>query len=469
MSLVTRNVEGAAASRAHNGQMAAWLPGLLSAIVLGAGQWANRQYLKGIFFFLIGMSGAAAEIATGNYISMEGGFRFRGNGGFFLKGIWGLLTLGTHPRKMGLSGLTDGDHSIVLMANGIIALFFIMLLFLFYVWNIYDAARTRRLLNETGVQRSSLHDLRRLWESMYAYIILSPTAVLMLFVCVLPIVFGVLIAFTDYSRGNTPPTKLIHWVGLDNFATVTQVFSWMHTFVGVLLWTFVWAILATVTTYFAGFFQAVLLNDSSVKFKKLWRSIYILPWAVPAMISALVFKSMFNGQFGPVSQFLMDIGLMSERIYWFTDPSHSYLARILALLINLWLGFPYFMALIGGTLTTVSESYYEAARIDGASSGQMFWRITFPLVYKATAPLLMLSFVSNFNNFGVIYFLTEGGPANPDYNFAGNTDLLITWLYKLTLDNRLYNMGAVMSIIVFLIVASFSLINLRKSKSFEEL
>lgn len=127
------------------------------------------------------------------------------------------------------------------------------------------------------------------------------------------------------------------------------------------------------------------------------------------------------------------------------------------------------MALIGGTLTNVSESLYEAARIDGASSGQMFWRITLPIVYKATAPLLMLSFVSNFNNFGVIYFLTEGGPANPNYNFAGNTDLLITWLYKLTLDNRLYNMGAVMSIIVFLIVASFSLLNLRKSKSFEEL
>ncbi|PWW05089.1 carbohydrate ABC transporter membrane protein 1 (CUT1 family) [Paenibacillus cellulosilyticus] len=453
----------------HTKQTPAWAAGLLSAIVWGAGQTLNRQYLKGLLFFLIGAGAFAIEIATGRYTDMAGGFRFRENGGFFLKGLWGLFTLGTQPRTMGLTGLTAGDHSIVLMANGIIALFILLLFLFFYIWNIRDAAKARSQLNETGMLHSSLQEIKKLWESMYAYIILSPAALLTLFICVLPIVFGVLIAFTDYSRSNLPPTKLVHWVGLNNFVTVTEVFSWMHTFLGVLLWTFVWAILATITTYFFGFFQAVLLNSSIVRFKKLWRSIYILPWAVPAMISALVFKSMFNGQFGPISQFLLDMGLTSERIYWFTDPSNTNLARILALLINLWLGFPYFMALIGGTLTTVSESYYEAARMDGANAGQMFWKITFPIVYKATAPLLMLSFVSNFNNFGVIYFLTEGGPANPDYNFAGNTDLLITWLYKLTLDNRLYNMGAVMSIIVFLIVASFSLINLRKSKSFEEL
>lgn len=453
----------------HNKVTPGWVAGLLSAIIWGSGQWLNRQYLKGLLFFLIGTGSITIEIASGNYLNINGAFRFRENGGFFLKGIWGLITLGTQPRKMGLTGLSAGDHSIVLMANGIIALFFILILLFLYIWNIKDAVKGRATINETGQWQSSLQYFKKLWESTYAYIVLSPTAVLLLFVCVLPIVFGVMIAFTDYSRNNTPPTKLVHWVGLDNFATVTQVFSWMHTFLGVLAWTFVWAILATVTTYFVGFFQAVLLNNTAVRFKKLWRSIYILPWAVPAMISALVFKSMFNGQFGPVSQFLLDIGLTSERIYWFTDPSHTNLARILALLINLWLGFPYFMALIGGTLTNVSESYYEAARMDGATSGQMFWQITFPIVYKATAPLLMLSFVSNFNNFGVIYFLTEGGPTNPDYNFAGNTDLLITWLYKLTLDNRLYNMGAVMSIIVFFIVATFSLINLRKSKSFEEL
>ncbi len=446
-----------------------WVVGIFSSVIWGAGQAINRQFLKGFIFFCMFVGSIALEIGTGNYGSMEHGFRFRENGGFFLKGVWGLITLGTQPRKMGITGLTAGDHSIVLMVNGIIAIMFFAILMFFYVWNIRDAAKVRKSINESGVWEKSTEYFKKLWESMYAYIVLSPSIVLLLFVSLLPIVFGVLIAFTDYSRNNIPPTKLIHWVGLDNFITVTQVFSWMHTFLGVLTWTIVWGLLATVSTYFLGFFQAVIINNPRVKFKKLWRSIYILPWAIPGMVSALVFKSMFNGQFGPISQFLVDIGLTSEKIFWFTDPNNTTLARILALVINLWLGFPYFMALIGGTLTNISDSYYEAARIDGATSGQMFWKITFPIVYKATAPLLTMSFVSNFNNFGVIYFLTGGGPSNPDYNFAGSTDLLITWLYKLTLDNRLYNMGAVMSIIVFFIVGTFSLWNLRKSKTFEEL
>ncbi|GIO44894.1 carbohydrate ABC transporter permease [Paenibacillus apis] len=446
-----------------------WIVGLFSSVIWGAGQLLNRQYLKGFIFFCIFAGSIGVEFLTGNYGSMQNGFSFRGHGGFFLKGVWGLITLGTQPRKMGVTGLSEGDHSIVLMVNGIIAVMFLAILLFFYIWNIRDAVKVRRTILRTGAWQKSSEYFKELWSSMYAYIILSPTVLLLLFVSLLPIVFGILIAFTDYSRNNIPPTKLIHWVGLDNFITVTQVFSWMHTFLGVLSWTIVWAILATITTYFLGFFQAVIINSPRVKFKKLWRSIYILPWAIPGMVSALVFKSMFNGQFGPISQFLVDIGLTSERIYWFTDPSNTTLARAMALIINLWLGFPYFMALIGGTLTNISDSYYEAARIDGATSGQMFRNITFPIVYKATAPLLTMAFVSNFNNFGVIYFLTGGGPANPDYNFAGSTDLLITWLYKLTLDNRLYNMGAVMSIIVFFIVGTFSLWNLRKPKTFEEL
>lgn len=446
-----------------------WVVGVFSSVIWGVGQAVNRQFLKGIIFFCMFVGSIGIELLTGNYVSMEHGFRFRENGGFFLKGIWGLITLGTQPRKMGITGLTAGDHSIVLMVNGIIAIMFLAVILFFYIWNIRDAVKVRKTINETGVWQKSSDYFKKLWESTYAYIVLSPTILLLLFVSLLPIVFGILIAFTDYSRNNIPPTKLIHWVGFDNFVTVTQVFSWMHTFLGVLSWTIVWGLLATITTYFLGFFQAVIINSPRVKFKKLWRSIYILPWAIPGMVSALVFKSMFNGQFGPISQFLVDIGLTSEKIYWFTDPNNTTLARILALCINLWLGFPYFMALIGGTLTNISDSYYEAARIDGATSGQMFWKITFPIVYKATAPLLTMSFVSNFNNFGVIYFLTGGGPSNPDYNFAGSTDLLITWLYKLTLDNRLYNMGAVMSIIVFFIVGTFSLWNLRKSKTFEEL
>src|SRR5699024_3832520 len=138
------------------------------------------------------------------------------------------------------------------------------------------------------------------------------------------------------------------------------------------------------------------------------------PWAVPAIVSALVFRSMFNGQFGPISQFLMDIRLTDERIYWFTDPAHPSLARVVALLVTLSLGFPFCMALVGGVLTNISSQYFEAARLDGASSLPQLLFITFPMVHRTVAPLLVLAFVTNFNNFGVVYFLTEGGPDNAD-------------------------------------------------------
>nr|WP_277605662.1 ABC transporter permease subunit [Glycomyces sp. L485] len=215
--------------------------------------------------------------------------------------------------------------------------------------------------------------------------------------------------------------------------------------------------------------QAVLLANKKVRFPRVWRSIFLLPWAVPGIVSALVFRSMFNGQFGPISQFLVDIGLTDERIYWFTDPSSPNLARGVALLVNLWLGFPFFMALVGGVLANIPDSYYEAARIDGAGPLQQFRYITFPVVQRVVSPLLILAFVSNFNNFGLIYFLTEGGPDNVDYRFAGSTDLLVTWLFKLTLDNRLYNIGAVMSLIVFFIVGTISVWNLNRSKAIREL
>ncbi|WP_416147629.1 carbohydrate ABC transporter permease [Salipaludibacillus sp. HK11] len=446
-----------------------WVVGLLSALIWGLGQFVNRQYLKGLLFLGIGGAVLMTEWVTGRYVYLVDGFQISEHGGFFVKGIWGLLTLGTEPRTMGVSGLSGGDHSIVLMVNGIIAVLFLMIILFFYCWNIRDAVKVRKKMVLSGEHaESSLSYFSKLWESMYAYLVLSPGLILLLFVSVLPITFGIMIAFTDYTRSNIPPTNLVSWVGLENFKVLVEVSSWMNTFLGVLGWTVAWAVLATVTTYFFGFFQAVIINDPVVKFKRVWRSIYILPWAIPAMISALVFRSMFNGQFGPVSQFLMDIGLTSERIYWFTDPANPNLARVLALTINLWLGFPYFMALISGTLTNISESYYEAARIDGATNLQMFRNITFPFVYKATAPLIILAFVNNFNNFGVIYFLTSGGPSNPGYQFAGSTDLLITWLYKLTLDNRLYNMGAVMSMIVFVIVGAFSLWNLKRAKVFED-
>lgn len=453
---------------AQSGRLPAPVPGIASALVWGAGQLLNRQAGKAAFFFAFFALTAGWELLSGNYYA---GMQFAPdkNGGFFVHGLWGLFTLGTRAQQMTLTGLTDGDNSIMLMANGLIALLTLGLLAIVWIWSVRDAAAYRAALNAGAAPERSAVYFRRIWDSAFAYIVLSPGLILIVFMSVLPVLFGILVAFTDYNRDNLPPKNLVSWVGFENFALLFNVPSWTSTFVGVLGWTVVWALLSTITAYAAGFLQAVLLSSRLVKAPRVWRSIFLLPWAVPGIVSALVFRSMFNGQFGPVSQWLVDIGLTDERVYWFTDASNPNLARGVALIVNLWLGFPFFMALVSGVLTNIPASYYEAARMDGATALQQLRHITFPVVHKTVAPLLILAFVSNFNNFGVIYFLTEGGPDNADYRFAGSTDLLITWLFKLTVDNRLYNIGAVMSMVIFIIVGTVSVWNLNRTKAIREL
>ncbi|HWV47966.1 MAG TPA: sugar ABC transporter permease [Microbacterium sp.] len=403
------------------------------------------------------------ELATGHYADLSG-YTPRTHGGFFVRGLWGLITLGTEPRQMTVNGLSEGDNSIVLLINGVIVCFMLLGLGALWIWGIRDAANVARA-RQSG---EPLRRTRRSSDTGFAAAVLLPVVVLLLAITALPVVFGILIAFTNYNRTNLPPTNLVDWVGFDNFALLLTAGAWGHTFFGVLGWTILWALLATATTYGFGFLQAAILQSDHVRHPKVWRSIFILPWAVPAMISALVFRSLFNGQFGPISQFLLDAGITQERVMWLTDPNNPWLARGVALAVGLWLGFPYFMALISGALTNISPNLYEAATLDGASSVQAFRAITLPLVWRTTAPLVLLAFIANFNNFGVIYFLTQGGPANPDYRYAGSTDLLITWLYTLTLDNGLYDVAAVMSIMIFVLVGSVTIWNLRRSKVLQD-
>lgn len=183
------------------------------------------------------------------------------------------------------------------------------------------------------------------------------------------------------------------------------------------------------------------------------------------MICLLVFRNIFNGQFGPLNQFLLDMGWISARIPFLTDPV---LAKITVILVNLWLGFGASMVMISGVLSNMDPGMYEAARIDGASAMKQFRFLTLPHLLRVTAPLLVMNFSGNFNNFGAVFFLTQGGPANPNYQFAGDTDILISWIYKLTLDNQMYSMAAVMSILIFLVVGSVAFWNFRRTSAFKD-
>jgi arabinogalactan oligomer/maltooligosaccharide transport system permease protein len=437
---------------------------LLSIFPWGGGQFfICRQRIKGILLFLLQVLVIGTELRTGYWIEYFAGlipkFSLRLHGGFFTKGIWGLITLGNK------AGAKSGDHSTMLLISGIITALVILLFFAVYIWNLRDAYRTGRSIDENGIYISSREYLKAAYSKFFPYIVLAPIILLVAFVIVMPIIFSILTAFTNYNKSHLPPASLIDWVGLTNFAKLFKVPIWSDTFFSVFVWTLVWAVCSTFSTYFMGMLQAVLLNSKFVKYKSLYRSIMILPWAIPQMISLLVFKNLLNGQFGPLGQFLIDLGLTDQRIPFLTDPV---LAKITVILVNLWMGFPMFMIMIQGILSNIDKGLYEAAEIDGAGSYQVFRKITLPLVLKATGPLLVMNFAGNFNGFGAIFFLTEGGPVNPNYQLARDTDILISWIYKLTLNHQIYDMAAVMCIILFLMIAAVSFWNFRRTNAFKE-
>lgn len=423
------------------------IAGIFSAIIWGGGQFLNGQFIKATFFLMsqIGFLFALPKV---------------------IPSIQGIITLGDTAMKIQGSKVTHGDNSMLLLIFGLIWIFITLIFVFIYILNINDAVKIATLREQGKKVLRGKEWLKRMSDHAFPYIVLTPTIILVVMFVAVPIIFGFLIAFTNYSTpDHLPPKNLVDWVGVQNFIDMVKLPMWNDTLLGVAGWTLIWATISTFSCFFGGLFMAIIVNAKRVKFKKFWRTIYILPWAIPGMISLLVFRNLFNGQFGAINTFLRNTGIIQGNIPWLSD---AMLAKIVIFVVNFWLGFPYFMAMMSGVMTSISSDVVEAARIDGADSKQEFRYITFPLVLYTTAPLLIMSFAGNFNNFNVIYFLTDGGPANPVYKFAGSTDIFITWIFKLTMNNRQYGMASVMSIMVFLVVASISTYNFLRTRAFKE-
>ncbi len=417
---------------------------VLSVLFMGLGQLYNKSFIKGILFLLVGLS-------------------FVFNIDSYMQGLWGIMTLGETPQSTIGFDVIQGDHSIFLLLEGLIKVILLLGTLVAYYYNIKDARTLGQMRDEGHLKLSFKKNIQNFYDNNFVKLMLTPAALGTIFFIILPIAATVLIAFTNYSAPNyLPPRNLVDWVGFKNFADLVKLKSWSYTFGKLAVWTLIWAVASTFLNYAVGLCLALLTNRKGIKFKGLWRTIYILPYAMPAFISLLVFRLMFNG-IGPINNLIGSLGF--ERIPFFTHPT---LAKVMVILINTWLGAPYFMVLISGSLTNISSSLYEAAEIDGATKWQQFRSITLPMLLFQTAPVLILSFAYNFNNFGAVYLLTDGSPVNSGLKFAGETDILVTWLYKLTLDHQQYGMAAVISIILFAFIASFSVYNFRKSKSFTE-
>ena len=232
-------------------------------------------------------------------------------------------------------------------------------------------------------------------------------------------------------------------------------------FISVFLWTISFAGLSVLTTFALGLLLALALNKA-IRGRRIYRSILILPYAMPSVMSILIWGGMFDTEFGAINN------LLGTHIAWFQNAAF---ARSAVILVNLWLGFPYFYLVASGALQAIPSELSEAAAIDGASPRQIFNKITLPLLLKILSPLLIASFAFNFNNFNLIYLLTGGGPiAQLDGDIAGGTDILISYTYKIAFNEGNSDLGlaSAISVIIFLLVASISLYGLKKSKVLED-
>ena len=412
-------------------------PGLAAALSIlpGLGQLYNKRYIKsGVLFIL--------------FISFVSVFY-----NFLNIGLWGLFTLGEIPRV---------DDSRILLAQGIISLLVIGIALTFYAVNIIDAYRDAKLIN-SGDFRTLMQRFRDSWDKSFPYVIVAPGLVLLLFLVVFPLLYMFFLAFTNYNLYNAPPKNVLDYVGFDNFKALIEVDIWRNTFFSVFTWTIVWTLVATTLQIALALLLAIIVNNPLIKFKRLIRTVLILPWAVPAFVTILIFSALFNNQFGAINNDILQ-PLFGLSLPWLSDP---FWAKVALILIQTWLGFPFVFALFTGVLQSISADWYEAADIDGASSWQKFSNITFPHIVFATAPLLIMQYAGNFNNFNIIYLFNAGGPAIRGQN-AGGTDILISWVYKLTFETQNFNMAAAISIIIGIIVASIAAFQFSRTRSIRE-
>ena len=394
-------------NRAQGAGRHAWC-GLLLAIVPGFGQFYHRQWLKGLIFLVL-------------LSSFMGVFY-----DFLREGLWGLYTLGEEVPR---------DNSIFLLAEGIISVLIVAFGATVYYLSLRDAWVNGKKRDDGQQLNSVRKQYQMLLSDGFPYLMITPGFILLVFVVIFPILFGFAIAFTNYNLYHTPPAKLVDWVGLKNFVNIFTLSIWRSTFFDVLQWTVVWTLLATTLQCTVGVLLAILVNQKDLRFKPLIRTIFILPWAVPGFVTILVFAGMFNDSFGVINNAILSFFGISPKA-WMTDPFWTKTALIM---MQTWLGF---------STTTKLRT------------------ITLPLVLYSIAPIIITQYTFNFNNFNIIYLFNNGGPAVAGSN-AGGTDILVSWIYKLTMSSSQYAIAATITILLSIFVVGLALWQFRATKSFK--
>lgn len=422
----------------------------LSFIFMGLGCALRGQIIKGLAFL-------ALQVSFIVYISNTGWYY-----------LSNLTTLGKAEmyqvwnEELQIYEYLPGDNSMLILLFGVVTIFAIIAMFVVYINSVVESYKCELIKNEGKKPSSFVQDVKDLFDKNFHKTLLTLPLIGVVITVIMPLIFMILMAFTNFDKLHQPPGKLFTWVGFENFKNLFWNNPKMsQTFVKILIWTFIWAVIATFSNYILGMILAIIINKKGIKFKGLWRTIFVLTIAVPQFVTLLLMARMFQ-DLGPINVLLQQLGLTDEAIKFVTNGRN---ARIFVLIVNMWVGIPYTMLITSGILMNIPEDLYESAKIDGAGPVTAFMKITLPYMLFVTTPYLITQFVGNLNNFNVIYLLTGGGPNSLNYFQAGETDLLVTWLYKLTVNEQNYSLASTIAIIVFVISATFSLIAYNRSAS----
>ncbi len=432
----------------------------LSLVIMGAGYFGRRQFARAILMTLLEVGVIASVINV------------------FAPYMAKLNTLGTVQREEIFDALTmkktvnDYDNSLLILLYGIIGVLIIVAFIVLYISNMNAVYRLQKMEKEGKHINSFKDDLISFKNENFHITLLTLPSLGVILMNVIPIIFMVCIAFTNYDENHQPPTYLFTWVGIKNFISLftnSQTITFGYAFVRVLAWTLLWAVLATVTTFIGGILLAQFINHEHTMAKGLWRTLFVITIGIPQFVSLLLISKMF-GDYGIVNSFcestgilnmFKNAGLLPESAAYIPFLSQPGWAHVTIILVNIWVGVPYQMLVATGILMNIPTDQIESARIDGANKYQIFWKITMPYVLFITGPSLIQSVINNINNFNVIYLLTYNytttNMALANSN-AKEVDLLITWLFRLTNEQSNYKMASVIGIVTFVICAALSLL-----------
>ena len=432
----------------------------LSFLIFGFGNFYYGQIMRGILFLLFEV------VFIGYMLVPSGGIYWLSKGNWFQKGA----TIGTVQGGFQYDPIFDtdvwtpGDDSVKVMLYGLLTIIFIIAFIGTWRMQVKQCRICMDITAKGKKVRSGKDDMHSLLDDQFHKTLLAlPLAGILAFT-VLPIIYMVLIAFTSYDAAHDGYSNLFSWVGWEDFGRGGLGLA----FGEILSWTLMWAFFATFTNYFLGMFVAIMINKKGIQFKKFWRTVLVMTIAIPQFVSLLYVAKLFDAS-GIIGKLLLqwnwlpDSMIAANQLSLWQNPVSS---KILLIILNIWVGIPYIMLMATGILMNIPADLYESARIDGANPIQQYSKITLPYMMFVMGPYLLTSFVGNLNNFNVIYLLTQNNQLiNTEIGTAGGvsvtyTDLLITWLYKMTLNSAetKYYMASVIGILVFAVVAALSLI-----------